>query len=80
MGDLFDKYVPDTAFEMKRAYNHITPLNNMNWITSLVNIMEVRAGRAQAHIVALEAAWSRRISKTTCGSLTPLACAGRTAP
>lgn len=25
---------------MKRAYNHITPLATMNWLTTLVNILE----------------------------------------
>jgi hypothetical protein len=44
LSDLFDKYVPATAFEMRRAYAHVTPLNTMNWATSLVNILEVGVG------------------------------------
>lgn len=36
----FDKYVPDTLFEIKKAYSHITPLNTMNFMTSTVNILE----------------------------------------
>jgi len=38
--ELFDKYVPKTIFEMKKSYQHITPLNTMNWVTTLVNILE----------------------------------------
>ena len=41
LSELFDKYVPATSFEMRRAYSHATPLNAMNWATSLVNILEV---------------------------------------
>ena len=33
LSELFDKYVPATSFEMRRAYSH--------WATSLVNILEV---------------------------------------
>lgn len=40
MQDLFDKYCPATIFEIKRAYDHITPLNTMNFVTALVNILE----------------------------------------
>lgn len=38
--DLFDKYIPATIFEMKKAYSHITPLATMNFVTTLVNILE----------------------------------------
>jgi dynein heavy chain len=38
--ELFDKYVPPTILEMKKAYNHITPLATMNFVTTLVNILE----------------------------------------
>ena len=37
---LFEKYVPPTIFEMKKSYSHITPLGTMNFVTSLVNILE----------------------------------------
>jgi dynein heavy chain len=37
---LFDKYVPDTIFEMKKSYRHITPLSTMNFVTTLTNILE----------------------------------------
>lgn len=40
MSALFDKYVPATIFEMKKSYSHITPLATMNWITTLVNVLE----------------------------------------
>ena len=40
MRELFAKYVPDTIFEMKKSYSHITPLNTMNHITTLVNVLE----------------------------------------
>ena len=40
MKDLFSKYVPDTLFEMRKSYVAITPLNTMNYVTSLVNILE----------------------------------------
>lgn len=40
MRKLFDKYVPDAIFEMKARYQHVTPLNTMNFVTSLVNIIE----------------------------------------
>lgn len=33
LADLFDKYVPDTLHEMKRAFSHITPLGTMNFVT-----------------------------------------------
>ncbi|GHP02344.1 dynein alpha chain, flagellar outer arm [Pycnococcus provasolii] len=36
---LFDKYCPDTIFELKKSYQHLTPLATMNWVTSLVNIL-----------------------------------------
>lgn len=40
LSDMFDKYVPDTIFEMKKAYRHITPLSTMNFVTTLTNILE----------------------------------------
>lgn len=40
LSDLFDKYVPDTIFEMKKSYRHITPLSTMNFVTTLTNILE----------------------------------------
>lgn len=40
MRDLFVKYVPSTIFEMKKAYSPVTPLNAMNYVTTLVNILE----------------------------------------
>ena len=40
MRDLFVKYVPPTIFEMKKAYSPVTPLNAMNYVTTLVNILE----------------------------------------
>jgi dynein heavy chain, axonemal len=38
--EMFDKYVPPTIFEMKKAYSHITPLATMNFCNTLVNILE----------------------------------------
>lgn len=40
MRELFAKYVPPTIFEMKKAYSPVTPLNAMNYVTTLVNILE----------------------------------------
>lgn len=40
MRELFAKYVPDTLFEMRKSYVAVTPLNTMNYVTSLVNILE----------------------------------------
>lgn len=40
MWNLFNRYLPDAIFEMKARYQHITPLNTMNFVTSVVNIME----------------------------------------
>ena len=40
MRELFAKYVPATIFEIKKSYNHLTPLATMNWVTSLVNVLE----------------------------------------
>lgn len=40
MHDLFAKYVPPTIFEMKKSYSPVTPLNAMNYVTTLVNILE----------------------------------------
>ena len=34
------RYIPPTIFEMKKSYNHITPLATMNFVTTLVNILE----------------------------------------
>lgn len=33
LSEMFDAYVPDTIFEMKKNYSHITPLATMNHIT-----------------------------------------------
>jgi dynein heavy chain len=38
--ELVDKYVPKTIFEMKKSFQHITPLETMNFCTTLVNILE----------------------------------------
>ncbi len=38
--DMFNKYVPGTIFEMRKSFSHITPLGTMNWVTTLVNILE----------------------------------------
>lgn len=40
MRELFAKYVPPTIFEMKKSYSPVTPLNAMNYVTTLVNILE----------------------------------------
>ncbi|DBA86689.1 TPA: Dynein alpha chain, flagellar outer arm [Trebouxia sp. C0004] len=40
MRDLFMKYVPATIFEMKKSFSPVTPLNAMNYVTTLVNILE----------------------------------------
>eukprot|EP00879_Flechtneria_rotunda_P027778 GHRR01029772.1.p1 GENE.GHRR01029772.1~~GHRR01029772.1.p1 ORF type:complete len:1069 (+),score=390.30 GHRR01029772.1:36-3209(+) len=40
LSDMCDKYVPDTIFEMKKSFSHITPLSTMNFITTLTNILE----------------------------------------
>eukprot|EP00891_Asterochloris_glomerata_P001316 jgi/Astpho2/1316/Aster-06188 len=40
MRELFAKYVPESIFEMKKSYSTITPLNAMNHVTTLVNILE----------------------------------------
>ena len=34
------RYCPSTIFEMKKAYDPVTPLNTMNFITTLTNILE----------------------------------------
>lgn len=38
--ELVAKYCPPTIFEMKKAYDPITPLNTMNFVTTLTNILE----------------------------------------
>ncbi|KAK9867723.1 hypothetical protein WJX84_004647 [Apatococcus fuscideae] len=38
--ELFGKYVPTTIFEMRKSFSPITPLNTMNYVTTLVNILE----------------------------------------
>lgn len=38
--ELVEKYCPTAIFEMKKAYDHITPLNTMNFVTSLTNVLE----------------------------------------
>jgi dynein heavy chain, axonemal len=40
VNDLITKYCPPTIFAMKKAYDHITPLNTMNFITTLTSILE----------------------------------------
>lgn len=40
LSELCDRYLPDTIFEMKKSYSHITPLGTMNFVTTLVNILE----------------------------------------
>ena len=37
---MFDKYVPPTIIEMKKSYSHVTPLATMNYLTTMVNILE----------------------------------------
>ncbi|MEW5298846.1 MAG: hypothetical protein WDW36_001923 [Sanguina aurantia] len=37
---MFERYIPPTIFEMKRSFSHITPLATMNFLTTLVNILE----------------------------------------
>ncbi len=32
--------MPPTILEMKKAYNHVTPLSTMNFVTTMVNILE----------------------------------------
>jgi len=36
----FEKNLPDAIFEMKARYSHVTPLNTMNFITTLINVFE----------------------------------------
>jgi len=38
--DLVDKYCPASIFEMKKSFQHITPLETMNFCLTLVNILE----------------------------------------
>ena len=38
--DLVAKYCPATIFEMRKAYDPITPLNTMNFVTTLTRILE----------------------------------------
>ena len=38
--EMFDKYIPPTILEMKKSYSHITPLATMNFVNTLVNILE----------------------------------------
>lgn len=38
--DMFERYIPPTIFEMKKSFSHITPLATMNFLTTLVNILE----------------------------------------
>jgi dynein heavy chain, axonemal len=40
IAELVAKYCPPAVFEMKKAYDHITPLNTMNFISTLTNILE----------------------------------------
>ena len=38
--DMFEKYIPPTIIEMKKSYSHVTPLSTMNFLTTMVNILE----------------------------------------
>ena len=38
--DCFEKYVPETIVEMKKALSPITPLGTMNYVTSLIRVLE----------------------------------------
>ena len=40
--ELFAKYVPPTAFEMRKSFSHIVPLGIMNFVGTLCAILEVR--------------------------------------
>lgn len=40
LSEMFDKYIPDTIFEMVKSYRHITPLSTMNFVSTLTNILE----------------------------------------
>lgn len=40
MEDLFEKYTSACIFEIKKSFQHVTPLATMNWVTTLVNILE----------------------------------------
>jgi dynein heavy chain len=40
LSEMFERYVPTCVFEMKRSYSHITPIGTMNFVTTLVNILE----------------------------------------
>ena len=37
--ELIEKYVKTTIFEMKKDFQHITPLETMNFCTTLTNIL-----------------------------------------
>jgi hypothetical protein len=34
------QYIPPTILEMKKSYSHVTPLATMNFLTTMVNILE----------------------------------------
>jgi hypothetical protein len=34
------RHVPGAIFEMRKSFSHITPLGTMNWVTTLVNVLE----------------------------------------
>ncbi|CAD7704939.1 unnamed protein product [Ostreobium quekettii] len=40
LAEMFDKYVGPSIFEMKKSFSTITPLATMNFVTTLVNILE----------------------------------------
>lgn len=42
--ELFGKYVPPTAFEMRKSFSHVVPLGTMNFVGTLCSILEVRRG------------------------------------
>ncbi|EFN60095.1 hypothetical protein CHLNCDRAFT_133411 [Chlorella variabilis] len=38
--ELFGKYVPPTAFEMRKSFSHVVPLGTMNFVGTLCSILE----------------------------------------
>jgi hypothetical protein len=44
LSDLFDKYLPNTIFEMKKSFSHITSLGTMNFVTVRPTGLEVGTG------------------------------------
>ncbi len=54
---MFDRYVPDSIFEMKKSFSHITPLATMNFVTTLVNILEGVLTPANINNKAEQVSW-----------------------